>query len=61
MTCKGLLEHASAMLLTAEEIIETYTVLGAFHLVNRYTNALDRCFTWRYSGAYTMEDNALWQ
>ena len=35
--------------------------LGAFHLVNLYTNALDRCFTWRYSGAHTMEDDALWQ
>ena len=44
MTCKEILEHASAVLLTAEEIIETYAVLGAFHLVDRYTNALDRCF-----------------
>jgi hypothetical protein len=61
MTCKELLEHASAALLTAEEIIETYAVLGAFHFVDRYTNALDRCFPWRYSGAYTMEDDALWQ
>ncbi len=34
---------------------------GAFHLVNLYTNALDRCFIWRYSDAYTMEDDALWQ
>jgi hypothetical protein len=25
------------------------------------TNALDRYFTWRYSGVYTMEDDALWQ
>jgi hypothetical protein len=25
--------------------------LGAFYLVNLYTNPLDRCFTWRYSGA----------
>ena len=60
MTCREFLEHASAALLTAEKIPKTYTVLGAFHLVNRYTNTLDHCFTWRYSGAYTMEDDALW-
>jgi hypothetical protein len=60
MTCGEFLEHASAALLAAEEIIETSAVSGAFHLVNRYTNTLDRCFTWRYSGAQTMEDNALW-
>ena len=45
MIGKELLEQASAVLLTAEEIIETYSVLSAFHLVNRYTDALDRCFT----------------
>jgi hypothetical protein len=61
VTCKEILEYASTALLTAEKPIKTYTVLGAFYLVNRYTNALDRCFTWRYSGAYTMEDKALWQ
>ena len=35
--------------------------LGAFHTASLNTNALDRCFTWRYSGAYTMEEDALWQ
>jgi hypothetical protein len=34
---------------------------GAFHLINLYTNAIDHCFTWRYSSAHTMEDDALWQ
>jgi uncharacterized protein YutE (UPF0331/DUF86 family)/predicted nucleotidyltransferase len=31
------------------------------HSANRNTNALDRCFAWRYSGPYTMEDDARWQ